>query len=184
MTELPLMAGPDARKRSVVKHHTRAPHKKGGFSGGGVNAAAGSYIGRAKKVKADLIHKAKVKKAYYRMLEKEGISKGEPPAEQADEGADGTEDGAKEEDASAAPAPAPAPAAERPRKKKLPYFYVPPKKTKEAPTRTREEALGERQQKKELWHRKSPSRLGIKRGQPDLGARMEVMLDKIQKGRN
>lgn len=177
------MAGPDARKRSVVKHHTRAPHKKGGFSGGGVNAAAGSYIGRAKKVKADLIHKAKVKKAYYRMLEKEGLSKGEPPAEQTDEGTDGAKDGAAEEDARApAPAPAPAPAAERPRKKKLPYFYVPPKKTKEAPTRTREEALGERQQKKELWHRKSPSRLGSKRGQPDLGARMEVMLDKIQKG--
>jgi hypothetical protein len=180
VTELTLMAGPDARKRSVVKHHTRAPHKKGGFSGGGVNAAAGSYIGRAKKVKADLIHKAKVKKAYYRMLEKEGISKGEPPVKQTDEGEEGAEDGAGED----APASAPAPAAERPRKKKLPYFYVPPKKTEEAPMRTREEALGERQHKKELWHRKSPSRLGSKRGQPDLGARMEVMLDKIQKGRN
>ena len=50
------------------------------------------------------------------------------------------------------------------------------------PERTREQALDEREARRKLWNRKSPSRLGRERGQPDLGARMQVMLDKIQRG--
>ncbi|WFD35605.1 hypothetical protein MCUN1_002463 [Malassezia cuniculi] len=183
------MAGPDAHKRSVVKHRTKGPRTKGGFAVGGANAAAGTYIGRAKKLKAELIHKAKVKKAYYRMLEKEGLAKerqndAAPGAPVAHEelGAPPQDDSADDDDR---PASAP-PAKEGGKPKKLPYFYVPPKKARgdEPPRRTRDEALEERQRKKELWNRKSPSRLGRQRGQPDLGARMEVMLEKIQKGHN
>ena len=67
-------------KRSVVKHRTRGsePHKKGGFHVGATNVPNGAYIGRAKKHKEALIHKAKVKKAYYKMLDRE---KGAAPVE-------------------------------------------------------------------------------------------------------
>ena len=43
------MAGPDAHKRSVVKHRTRAPQKPrshGGFAVGATNVPTGAYIGR------------------------------------------------------------------------------------------------------------------------------------------
>ena len=43
-------------------------------------------------------------------------------------------------------------------------------------------SIDEREARRKLWNRKSPSRLGRERGQPDLGARMQVMLDKIQRG--
>lgn len=69
-------------------------------------------------------------------------------------------------------------------KKKLPYFYAPPKQKEnkqEAPKRTREEALAQRDERRALWNKKSPSERGRARGQPDLGARMQVMLDKIQR---
>ena len=46
---------------------------------------------------------------------------------------------------------------------------------------TREEALAERDERRKLWNKKSPSQQGRARGQPDLGARMQVMLDKIQR---
>lgn len=211
------MAGRDAHKRSVVKHRTSgagarvAGKKKGGFNVGATNTPTGAYIGRAKKHKADLIHKAKVKKAYYKMLEREG-GHAAAPSEDA-----GAEDGRPEPGTSGADAPgapgaadaagaagaqlgrfapedpdedesrqaerARKPAEPAPRKKKLPYFYTPPKKQeREAPQRTRDEALQERQRRKELWNRRSPSKLGSQRKQPDLGARMEVMLDKIQRG--
>lgn len=76
------------------------------------------------------------------------------------------------------------PATNKPKAKKLPYFYRAPKskEPKEAaPIRTREQALEERAARQAKWHRPSPSRLGRQRGQPDLGARMEVMLDKIRR---
>lgn len=200
------MAGRDAHKRSVVKHRTSGAgarvsgKKKGGFNVGATNTPTGAYIGRAKKHKADLIHKAKVKKAYYKMLEREG---GHAAAPAGDAGA---EAGPEEPGTSAPGTPAAQlgrfapedpdkddtrqaeharrmPAEPASRKKKLPYFYTPPKKQeREAPQRTRDEALQERQRRKELWNRRSPSKLGSQRKQPDLGARMEVMLDKIQRG--
>lgn len=76
---------------------------------------------------------------------------------------------------------------EKPKAKKLPYFYRAPKtkapKEEAAPPRTREQALEDRAARQAKWHRTSPSRLGRQRGQPDLGARMEVMLEKIQRQR-
>jgi len=78
-------------------------------------------------------------------------------------------------------------APEKPKAKKLPYFYHAPKNKapKEALPlpRTREQALEDRAARQAKWHRPSPSRLGRQRGQPDLGARMEVMLEKIQRQR-
>lgn len=173
-------------KRSVVKHRTRtgdsAP-KRGGFSVGATHAPSGAYIGHAKKHKADLIHKAKVKKAYYKMLQHEGRADGAAvPAPPQDLGRFAPEEPEAEDNATPAPAPA-APAA----KKKLPYFYRPPAPRdaprEAAPRRTRDEALAARDAQRAKWHRTSPSRLGRERGQPDLGARVEVMLDRIRQSR-
>lgn len=194
------MAGPDGRKRSVVKHRTRAPqkpHSRGGFSVGATNAPSGAYIGRAKKLKANLIHKAKVKKAYQKLLEKEGVPAAPSGSEPAT--ADGTEQVQAPDLGRFAPEDPEndlleqvskkdhrvRPAAPRTSKKKLPYFYAPPKQKREpqpeAPKRTRDEALAEREERRALWNKKSPSARGRARGQPDLGARMQVMLDKIQR---
>lgn len=149
----------------------------------------------AKKLKADLIHKAKVKKAYYKLQEKEGApqpshAEEEEQKEEEEEqelGRFAPEDpehdllervSKKDERPRAAPKP------KAPAKKKLPYFYTPPKQEKtkqDAPKRTREEALAERDERRKLWNKKSPSQQGRARGQPDLGARMQVMLDKIQR---
>lgn len=168
-------------KRSVVKHRTRGsePHKKGGFHVGATNVPNGAYIGRAKKHKEALIHKAKVKKAYYKMLDRE---KGAEPVEASpiqDVGRFASESEQEESSATRVAADR----APSQRKKKLPYFYTPPKQPREKaqPERTREQALDEREARRKLWNRKSPSRLGRERGQPDLGARMQVMLDKIQR---
>ena len=169
-------------KRSVVKHRTRGsePHKKGGFHVGATNVPNGAYIGRAKKHKEALIHKAKVKKAYYKMLDRE---KGAAPVEASPIQDVGRFASENEQEESSAPRAA-AGRAPSQRKKKLPYFYTPPKQPREKaqPQRTREQALDEREARRKLWNRKSPSRLGRERGQPDLGARMQVMLDKIQRG--
>ena len=169
-------------KRSVVKHRTRGsePHKKGGFHVGATNVPNGAYIGRAKKHKEALIHKAKVKKAYYKMLDRE---KGAAPVEASPIQDVGRFASESEQEESSAPRAA-AGRAPSQRKKKLPYFYTPPKQPREKaqPERTREQALDERETRRKLWNRKSPSRLGRERGQPDLGARMQVMLDKIQRG--
>ncbi|WFD39226.1 uncharacterized protein MJAP1_002197 [Malassezia japonica] len=183
------MARLDGHKRSVVKHRTRAPQgqrPRGGFSVGATNVPSGAYIGRAKKLKADLIHKAKVKKAYNKLLEREGAPAEMPePEETQDLGRFAPEDPAddlleqvekKDE--------RPRATAERPTKKKLPYFHAPPKKKEpkaEGPKRTAEQAMQEREARRALWNKKSPSAKGRARGQPDLGARMEVMLDKIQR---
>lgn len=45
---------------------------------------------------------------------------------------------------------------------------------------SREEALAARAERQEKWNRASGSATGKKRGQPDLGARMEVLLDRIR----
>ena len=168
-------------KRSVVKHRTRGsePHKKGGFHVGATNVPNGAYIGRAKKHKEALIHKAKVKKAYYKMLDRDT---GTAPVEASPIQDVGRFASENEQEESSAPRAA-AGRAPSQRKKKLPYFYTPPKQPREKaqPERTREQALDERETRRKLWNRKSPSRLGRERGQPDLGARMQVMLDKIQR---
>lgn len=45
---------------------------------------------------------------------------------------------------------------------------------------SREEAMEARAERLEKWNRASGSAMGKKRGQPDLGARMEVLLDRIR----
>ncbi|KAK0540583.1 hypothetical protein OC835_000600 [Tilletia horrida] len=45
----------------------------GGFRVGPAHAPAGSYLGKAKKIKEELIQKAKTKKAYYAQLKREGL---------------------------------------------------------------------------------------------------------------
>ncbi|CAD6954737.1 unnamed protein product, partial [Tilletia controversa] len=47
---------------------------RGGFHVGPTHAPAGSYLGRAKKIKEELIAKAKTKKAYYALLKRDGMS--------------------------------------------------------------------------------------------------------------
>lgn len=45
---------------------------------------------------------------------------------------------------------------------------------------SREEALAARKERQEKWNKASGSEVGRRRGQPDLGSRMEVLLDKIR----
>ena len=147
----------------------------------------------AKKHKAELIHKAKVKRAYFKMLQKD-----EPTSsthletdEPHDLGRFASEDQTNGKQSGETMYPttsASAQASDGTGKKKLPYFYRPSSTHTESqprevtkPSRTREQALEERNARRALWHRTSPSRLGKQRGQPDLGARMQVMLDKIQR---
>lgn len=53
----------------------------------------------------------------------------------------------------------------------------PPKKRR---YESKEEAMAARAERREKWSRTSRSAQGQKRGQPDLGARMEVLLGRIQ----
>lgn len=47
---------------------------------------------------------------------------------------------------------------------------------------TSEQRKEERQKRQDKWNSKSGSRTGRQRGQPNLGARMDLLLDKIKKG--
>lgn len=128
-----------------------------------------------------------MKKAYYQMLKhdqrQEEDASNPDTAQELGRFASETADS----DGDATEAPRRRPASEEPKPKKLPYFYRPSrnKAPKDAapPPRTREQALEDRAARQAKWHRPSPSRLGRQRGQPDLGARMEVMLEKIQRQR-
>ncbi|KAK0562251.1 hypothetical protein OC861_005411 [Tilletia horrida] len=53
---------------------------RGGFRVGPTHAPAGSYLGKAKKIKEELIRNAKTKKAYYQTLKREGLPVPERPA--------------------------------------------------------------------------------------------------------
>ncbi|PWN31850.1 uncharacterized protein FA14DRAFT_162700 [Meira miltonrushii] len=47
---------------------------------------------------------------------------------------------------------------------------------------TSEQRKEERQKRQDKWNSKSGSRTGRQRGQPNLGARMDLLLDKIKRG--
>lgn len=49
-------------------------------------------------------------------------------------------------------------------------------------SKSEQERQAVRQRRTEQWHAKSGSRTGRQRGQPNLGARMDLLLDKIQRG--
>ncbi|KAN0061823.1 hypothetical protein ACQY0O_005816 [Thecaphora frezii] len=232
-------------KRSLVKHRTNTnpgakPKKAGGFKVGPTNLPDGAYLGKAKKIKADLIHKAKVKKAYFKQLQREGGAGSQ--AAGSGQTQDGGDDGENEDpdavflpggkfapeddnvdflaeaenrarsragppppsdssSSSRRPKPSPSSLFDRRQSSKpgqrsrthKPLPHPLPKPKQPAPTneaankkpvdlRTKEEKLADRKRKQELWNKKSASATGRKRGQPDLSARMEVMLDKIKRG--
>lgn len=227
------MTAPKLTKKQLVKHRTSSTStngkKSGGFQVGPKHLPDGAYLGKHKRIKAELIHKAKVKKEYYKQLKNDkaqaygkGTGFNSTPL-----GSRGTNDTARsdsvndDEQGPSLPfllpqdkgrfAPETGDANDeeetaltfsgskkdlRPRnagksrsKKPLPH---PLPRTKQQSqdekntnavkdTRTKEEREQDRQKKNKLWNKPSGSRTGQARGQPNLGARMEVMLDKIRK---
>ncbi|SPO22013.1 uncharacterized protein UTRI_02008_B [Ustilago trichophora] len=213
-------------KKQLVKHRTSATpsngKKTGGFQVGPKHLPDGAYLGKHKRIKAELIHKAKVKKEYYKQLKQDkaggsGTSANAAPlgkrgsAADADTAADDSglpfllpkdqgrfapENGGDDSNAELNLALSGGKQDLRPRKvgkgkgkKPLPHPLPRAAQREEVPekvwdTRTKEEKEQEREKKNKLWNKASGSRIGQARGQPNLGARMEVMLDKIRKSTN
>ncbi|SNX83053.1 uncharacterized protein MEPE_01759 [Melanopsichium pennsylvanicum] len=213
-------------KKQLVKHRTSAAssnrngRKTGGFQVGPKHLPDGAYLGKHKRIKSELIHKAKVKKEYYKQLkhdkssgsgtsanaaplgERGGASKpvgevsGLPFTLSKDQGRFAPENGNIDEDAELDLALSGIKHDLRPKqigkgKSKKPLPHPLPKVVereqvleKIRDTRTKEEKDQERAKKNKLWNKASGSRVGKARGQPNLGARMEVMLDKIRKSTN
>ncbi|WVR05447.1 hypothetical protein IAU60_002463 [Kwoniella sp. DSM 27419] len=70
---------PKPRSSGHAPSGTRAaggPPKKGGFNVRPSRAPKGAYLGKATKIKADLIERAKMKKQYAKVLREEGMSSG------------------------------------------------------------------------------------------------------------
>ncbi|KDN36093.1 hypothetical protein K437DRAFT_260233 [Tilletiaria anomala UBC 951] len=62
-----------ARENKNIRSGSDKGRPKGtGFKVGPANAPDGSYLGKAKRIKTDLIEKAKIKQAYYKHLERTG----------------------------------------------------------------------------------------------------------------
>lgn len=176
----------------------------------------------AKKIKADLIEKAKVKKRYFKEVERhKGRTTGdaEPclPQEQ-DQGKFAPEEGASDglellamhrssmrrrnEDANGSKQPSKreqvqreaARNAERESMKRIQggFMHVDEPVSKEQQQQkqqqigydrlTDEERKEQRRKRQEKWHAESGSNTGRSRGQPNLGARMDLLLDKIKRG--
>ncbi|TKY87220.1 hypothetical protein EX895_003897 [Sporisorium graminicola] len=213
-------------KKQLVKHRTSSTpsngKKTGGFQVGPKHLPDGAYLGKHKRIKAELIHKAKVKKEYYKQLKQDktggasGTNSNAAPlgkrgsaADRNDDGsnspfalpkdqgrfapengADGNEEstqldlalsGGKQDlrprnvagkGKGKKPLPHPLPKAAAPREEDV---------DKVRDTRSKEEKEQDRLKKNKMWNKPSGSRTGQARGQPNLGARMEVMLDKIRK---
>lgn len=214
------MAPPKLTKKQLVKHRTSSTpsngRKTGGFQVGPKHLPDGAYLGKHKKIKAELIHKAKVKKDYYKQLKQDksaGTSANAAPlgtrssaastrtndgselpfALPQDQGRFAPENG--DDDANAGIALVLSgkkedlrPRREGVRKGKKPLPHPLPRavqreetEEKVRDTRSKEEKEQERVKKNKMWNKASGSRVGQARGQPNLGARMEVMLDKIRK---
>ncbi|CDS01938.1 hypothetical protein, partial [Sporisorium scitamineum] len=62
-------------KKQLVKHRTSATRSNGkktsGFQVGPKHLPDGAYLGKHKRIKSELIHKAKVKKEYYKQLKQD-----------------------------------------------------------------------------------------------------------------
>lgn len=213
-------------KKQLVKHRTSATpsngKKTGGFQVGPKHLPDGAYLGKHKKIKAELIHKAKVKQNYYRQLKQDkaqGTSSNAAPlgtrgsatsgaaelddgpalpfTSPKDQGRFAPENGDDEGTADLELALSGTKQDLRPKgtgkkgkgKKPLPHPLpraVQKEDTEEKvwDTRSKEEKEQERLKKNKMWNKASGSRIGQARGQPNLGARMEVMLDKIRKSTN
>lgn len=218
------MAPPKFTKKQLVKHRTSATpsngKKTGGFQVGPKHLPDGAYLGKHKRIKAELIHKAKVKKEYYKQLKQDksgasGASSNAAPlgkrgsaAEASDDSSplpftlpkdqgrfapeNGGDDESLELDLALSggkPDLRPRKVGKAKNKKPLPHPLPKAVPRDEVPekvwdTRTKEEKEQERLKKNKMWNKPSGSRTGQARGQPNLGARMEVMLDKIRKSTN
>ncbi|KAJ1029488.1 hypothetical protein NDA13_002735 [Ustilago tritici] len=212
-------------KKQLVKHRTSATptngNKSGGFQVGPKHLPDGAYLGKHKRIKAELIHKAKVKKEYYKQLKQDKSGGSGTNANAAPLGTRGRTAAAPNDDGPALPFTLPKDQGRfapeiggegdnagldlvlsgsnqdlRPRregkgksKKPLPHPLPKPVQKEEGEekvrdTRSKEEKEQERLKKNKMWNKPSGSRTGQARGQPNLGARMEVMLDKIRKSTN
>ncbi|SPC67098.1 uncharacterized protein UHOD_02695 [Ustilago sp. UG-2017b] len=212
-------------KKQLVKHRTSATptngKKSGGFQVGPKHLPDGAYLGKHKRIKAELIHKAKVKKEYYKQLKQDKSGGSGTNANAAPLGTRGRVAAAPNDDGPALPFTLPKDQGRfapeiggegdnagldlvlsgskqdlRPRregkgksKKPLPHPLPKPVQKEEGEekvrdTRSKEEKEQERLKKNKMWNKPSGSRTGQARGQPNLGARMEVMLDKILKSTN
>ncbi|SOV04679.1 uncharacterized protein UDID_02695 [Ustilago sp. UG-2017a] len=212
-------------KKQLVKHRTSATptngKKSGGFQVGPKHLPDGAYLGKHKRIKAELIHKAKVKKEYYKQLKQDKSGGSGTNANAAPLGTRGRVAAAPNADGPALPFTLPKDQGRfapeiggegdnagldlvlsgskqdlRPRregkgksKKPLPHPLPKPVQKEEGEekvrdTRSKEEKEQERLKKNKMWNKPSGSRTGQARGQPNLGARMEVMLDKILKSTN
>ena len=212
-------------KKQLVKHRTSATptngNKSGGFQVGPKHLPDGAYLGKHKRIKAELIHKAKVKKGYYKQLKQDKSGGSGTNANAAPLGTRGRAAAAPNDDGPALPFTLPKDQGRfaleiggegdnagldlvlsgskqdlRPRregkgksKKPLPHPLPKPVQKEEGEekvrdTRSKEEKEQERLKKNKMWNKPSGSRTGQARGQPNLGARMEVMLDKIRKSTN
>ncbi|EST07765.1 rRNA processing [Kalmanozyma brasiliensis GHG001] len=225
------MAPEKLTKRQLVKHRTSATpsngKKSGGFQVGPKHLPDGAYLGKQKRIKAELIHKAKVKKEYYKQIKQDKAASGSGTSSNAaplgqrgsaaqkraaaennsslpfslptDQGRFAPENGAGDNDGAELdlalsgskqdlrprkptgkargkkPLPHPLPKAQAPSNQE-------PERIRD--TRSKEEKEQERLKKNKMWNKASGSRTGQARGQPNLGARMEVMLDKIRKSAN
>lgn len=216
------MAPPKLSKKQLVKHRTSATpsngKKTGGFQVGPKHLPDGAYLGKHKRIKAELIHKAKVKKEYYKQLKQDkaqsgssgtnanaaplgqrGSAAGSAELESAlpfslpkDQGRFAPENGDDEAQQSdlalfgAKQDLRPKRAPKGKGKKPLPHPLPKPAARRDEEervrdTRTKEEKEQERLKQNKLWNKPSGSRTGQARGQPNLSARMDVMLDKIRK---
>lgn len=213
-------------KKQLVKHRTSATQsngkKSGGFQIGPKHLPDGAYLGKHKRIKAELIHKAKVKKEYYKQLKQDKSGSSGTDANAAplgtrgsaskttanddgpalpftlpkDQGRFAPENGGEDDNAGLDLVLSGGKQDLRPRKEgkgksKKPLPHPLPKSVqreereeKVRDTRSKEEKEQERLKKNKMWNKPSGSRTGQARGQPNLGARMEVMLDKIRKSTN
>jgi hypothetical protein len=233
-----MVARKDDRKRNVVKHQTSATYSnrhtaarkegtnvkgkgKGGFKVGPSHAPDGAYLGRAKKIKADLIEKAKVKKRYYKEIGKDSVGLQEDQDRLALEqnrdegrfasprgggvdglllledqrraqsvrrranGADGEDNLSRREKSQREAVKE----AERRSKESIQggsSHTIAKKADASAKEAHSQSALDDRKSQREKrnaqWNAKSGSATGRQRGQPNLGTRMGLLLDKIKRG--
>lgn len=228
------------QKRSIVKHQTNAAFSnrhtaakgdfskvkgkgKGGFKVGPSHAPDGAYLGRAKKIKADLIEKAKVKKRYYKELNKEKNVEANQERfsslEERDEGrfapaagadqSDGLTLAQKErrahklnnrrrddvdgENALGRRERSERDALREAERKALERIQGGSSNVKRASHTSGEDAVGktsklsieqrkeQREKRNAQWNSKSGSFTGRQRGQPNLGSRINLLLDKIKR---
>ncbi|KAF2136703.1 uncharacterized protein K452DRAFT_362384 [Aplosporella prunicola CBS 121167] len=190
---------PDAARAPTKKHQRDAKHHKGGFQVGPANLPDGTHRRKVLKIKQDLIHKAKIKKQYAKLKERElnhqpsaataAHDDDEPTAEPAS--LEPHPDRQKNLEKSPTPEPEPRePRERRPRKQRTtPYAKeaaAAQKRKEEAEERRRAREEAERQKQERLAEREKFRKAmakarGAKDGKRRLGREAPVLLDKIKR---